>query len=160
MERMPFMRIDGCAGVLLALAAGCSSPCAVEAPPSLLQELGGRGVTDRTTLKVVIRSSEGSFGRDTVVTATEHFIVQGIWDTVYASRPDPYWCACGFDEIEFYTSRDAREPAATLLLNESGSAHLKGKEPREGFRCPGLEPFIRQFLQAEYKKKHPGPVPG
>jgi hypothetical protein len=85
--------------------------------------------------------------------------VQGIWDAIHASRPNSCWFASGFDEIEFYTADDAREPAATLRLNASGSAHLKGKAPQEGFRCPGLEPFIRGLLQAEYKRKHPPSVP-
>lgn len=160
MKRRPFLPVDGWVVALFALAGGCSTPSPGEAPPSLLRELRDRGVTDATTMKVVIRSSEGNFGRDTVVTADEHFIVQGIWDGIYASRPDSHWCACGFDEIDFYTAKDAREPAATLRLNASGAAHLKGKTPREGFRCPGLQPFVQDLLQAEYRKKHPGSVSG
>jgi len=154
MKPKTYLPIDARIAPLLFLVAGCSSPSAADRHASLLRELGERGVTDLTTAKVVVRSNEGNFGSDTAITATEHFIIQGIWDTIYASRPDPYWAASGFDEIALYTSREASESAATLLLNVSGSVHLKGKTPREGFRCPGLEPFIHNLLEAEYKKKH------
>jgi len=111
-----------------------------------------RGISYLTTRKVVIRGSEGGYGADTVFLATEDFIIQEIWDTIYVSRPYHIWCACGFREIEFYEWENAKQPIVTLCVNKTCETHIKGKTPKEGFRCPGLTDYLTKLLKYEYEK--------
>ena len=125
---------------ILLVLSGC-------AQPSLVGQMKARGVTYLNTKKVVIRDCEGGFGGNVVVSATEQFIIQEIWDRIYLSRPYHCWAACGWGEIEFYLSEDANTPAVVLEVNETDETHLKGKTPDQGFRCPGLQEYIDQFLR-------------
>ena len=142
------MKTSGMLWFCLATAiwvAGCSGP-------SLVGQMKARGVSDLETGKVVIRGSEADFGSETEVTATADFIIQKVWDSVYASRPYHTWAASGYREIEFYRRPDDPQPVLTLLVNATDETHIRGRTAQDGFRCPGLHEYLMMLLEKEYQK--------
>lgn len=140
--------------LLTLLAPGCLSRPAREAPlkPTLVRELEARGISHENTDLVLIRDTEGGYGMRAHVIAGEQFVIQEIWDSIYDSRPYSRWCACGFRKVEFYRDDDPRHLVVTLLVNETGEAHLEGKGPEDGFRCPGLFEVLSRLLDAKYRR--------
>jgi hypothetical protein len=132
--------------IFLLLLVGCAGP-------SLVREMSNRGASYLQTGKVAIRGSEADVGSQITVEAKEGFIIQRIWDTIYASRPYTAWAASGFREVEFYRWEEDLEPVAVLLVNVTDEAHFKGQTPKDGFRCPGLSDYLMTLLVAEAKKR-------
>lgn len=133
--------------MLVSFISGCTKP-------TLVDQMQSRGISYLNTQKVVIRASEGGYGSDTVVNVEEEFIIQRIWDSIYVSRPYHRWSASGDEQVEFYSSREDSKPRLTLMVNVSDLARIKGQTYNEGFRCPGLNEYLQEWLKREYEKKH------
>ena len=139
---------------VVALICGCITQPQPEDPfkPPLVRELEVEGVTHLNTDRVIVRDTEAGYGGHAHVIAGEQFIVQEIWDSIYASRPYHKWCASGFRKVEFYKDDNPENRVVTLLVNETGEAHLEGKGPEDGFRCPGLVEVVSRLLDYKYRK--------
>ena len=137
--------------VLCVLAVGC-------AEPTLVQAMKARDIREENTLKIVLRGSEADFGSTIWVECVYPSIIPEIWDSIHASRPYGVWFASGNRRLEFYTDMDGQTPALTLLVNESGAAHIlegAGAYPPR-YRCPGLHELLMKLLKEEYDQQHEG----
>lgn len=131
----------------LFLLVGCASP-------SLVHDLKARDITYLNTKKLVIRGSQADVGADVVVELASPFIIQTIWDMIYLSRPYHLWYMSGYRILELYTSEDATVPDVTLLVNESDKTQIEGKDHDDGYRCPGLNTYLMEFLKNEYERRN------
>ncbi len=123
---------------------GCESP-------SLQDQLAARGVVYDRCPKIVIVGSESGYGSIDVTMVALAPEIQEVWDTIIPARPYDRRCACGYRRVEFYTHEDSNTPAATLLVNETGTTYLEDAEKLEGFYCPGLRPLTERLLRAKFK---------
>jgi hypothetical protein len=128
------------------LLGGCTHP-------TLVHDLKARNVTYLNTVKVVIRGSQGDVGADTVVELPFQFAIQAIWDTIYLSRPYDRWAMSSYRILELYTHADATMPDVVLLVNETDRVTIEGHEDGQGYRCPGLDAYLMEFLTHEYERK-------
>ena len=141
--------------VLLVLLAPCVGGCA---PNTLQRRLADRGVVYDRCPKIVIVGSEADYGPISV-TLTASPMSQEVWDTIIPARPFKIWYASGYRQVRFYTHEDSTEPAAILLVNASGAAHIEGDGDgpdwtQEGwYYCPGLGPFVMKLLEAEHQRR-------
>lgn len=150
---MKSVTMTACLIAAWASAAGCGPSASPKEDLTLVGQMRRRGISHLDTRKVVIRGSEGCYGADTIVVATEGFIIQKIWDTIYMARPYHTWAASGYREIEFYHWEKDPEPVVVLRLNVTDEAHFRGQTAKEGFRCPGLSEYLTGLLKRAYEKR-------
>jgi hypothetical protein len=133
--------------VLLLLLGGCANP-------SLVRDLKARNMTYLNTTKVVIRGSQADVGADVVVEVASQFVIQAIWDMIYLSRPYDRWAMSGYRILELYTHDDTTIPDVVLLVNETDKTQIEGNDDAQGYRCPGLDEYLMEFLRPEYKRRN------
>ncbi len=126
--------------------SGCESTSLV----TLMKE---HGVTHENTSKIVLHGSEGDVGADISLQVTEDFLIQGIWDTIYQSRPYTTRCACGDRKAEFYVKKDSLKPALVLWINGTDACHIDSDSEPERFRCPNLDSLVMDLLKGELERK-------
>ncbi|MCK4293706.1 MAG: hypothetical protein KAY65_10955 [Planctomycetes bacterium] len=143
----------------LLLSAGCTNN-------SLVKRLKDHGVTPSNTTKLKFISSEGAFGGDVYVITEEPEVIKSVWTRIYSATLTNFWVASGDHRVEFYTSKQAKQPAATVMVNGTDAARLEGDywhhfdEHRKGYyglwRCPGLERLVTWHLRKEYERRKDG----
>jgi hypothetical protein len=115
---------------------------------TLQDQLGARGVRYDSCGRIDIVGSEADVGdfRVPVVSSDPDF--QNVWTAIIHSRPYKVWYASGYRRIEFFLGADSTTAVATLLVNESGGAHVKeaAGEPQR-FYCPGLHELAMRRLR-------------
>lgn len=141
---------------LFFLSAGCANNL-------LVKRLKDHGITPDNTAKLKFIGSEGAFGGDVYVITEDPEVIKSVWTRIYSATPTNFWAASGFQRVEFYTSREAEQSAATLMLNVTDAAYVEGDlwyhidSDREGYyglwRCPGLEKLVMWHLKREYERR-------
>lgn len=154
--KVTFYSILAC---VLLLLTGCATN-------SLVQRLKDHGVTPSNTAKLKFISSEGAFGGDVYVITEDPEVIKSVWTRIYSATPTNFWVASGSHGVEFYTSKQAKQPAATVMVNGTDAAHLEGdywhhfNAHRKGYyglwRCPGLEKLVYWHLRKEYERRKDG----
>jgi len=131
----------------LLVLCGCASP-------ALVNRMKAHGVTHLNTGKIILYGSEADVGSHVSVKIEEHFLIQGIWDTIYQSRPERVWYASGYRRANFYADTDLDHPAFTLWINASDACHINKQTER--FRCPKLHSVVMRLLQDAHEKRKKG----
>ncbi|MCK4293707.1 MAG: hypothetical protein KAY65_10960 [Planctomycetes bacterium] len=145
---------------ILLVLTGCSTN-------PLVKKLRDRGVMPASTAKLKFIGSKNDFGTDISVTTEDQHVIKAVWSSIYsATKTNPY---AGFDfgRIEFYTSKKAEWPAATLLVNPTDDSFLEteflyqynGESDRMLglMRCPGLHKLRMWHLEKSISEQRENP---
>jgi hypothetical protein len=145
---------------LFFLSAGCANNL-------LVKRLKDHGVIPDNTAKLKFIGSPGALGGGFYVITEDLDVIKSVWTHIYSATPTNLWAASGFHRVEFYTSREAEQSAATLMLNATDAAYVEGNlwyhmdSDRDGYyglwRCPALEKLVMWHLRKEYERRKNGP---
>lgn len=141
---------------ILLVLTGCSTN-------PLVKKFRDRGVTPVSTAKLKFIGSKNDFGIDISVTTEDQDVITAAWNSIYsATAVEPYG-GSDFGRIDFYTSKKAEWPAATLIVYPNGASFLE-TEFRYQYdnennkilglmRCPGLHKLRMLRLEKEHNKR-------
>jgi len=160
--------------MLLSIISGCSKSGFVEdsylsnsSVNALVKNLYARGAKPYSTAKLVFSGSEGDYGADTRVVITDRQVIDKVWRSILNSKPYARFSACGYQKIEFYSTRCSNTPLATLTVMcgdvyHGDAAYVEGtgpfpwdssKEGRVGvYECEGLNELVLKYLKEEYER--------
>jgi len=152
--------------VLSALVfGGCSSVQSCDTDNELLCDLYRTGVTEVNTRRMVFEGSEANFGYLRV--EVDKDTIDKVWSMLHQSEQGGQAYACGWVTIEFYNSRYRAKPNASLRIrcggDDSGmyitqsqrTIYDKKAMRFIGFyQCAGLEQYVIQTLEEEYRKQN------
>lgn len=141
---------------ILLVLTGCSTN-------PLVKKFRDRGVTPASTAKLKFIGSKNDFETDISVTTEDQDVITAAWNSIYsATAVEPYE-GSGFGRIDFYTSKKAEWPAATLLVNVKDAAFLEteflyqydttSEQYLSLMSCPGLHKLRMWHLRKEHERR-------
>lgn len=141
---------------ILLVLAGCSTN-------PLVKKFRDRGVTPASTAKLKFIGSKNDFGTDVSVTTEDKDVITAAWNSIHSATAFEPYGGSDFGRINFYTSKKAKWPAATLLVNVKDAAFLETEflyqydttsEQYLGLMsCPGLHKLRMWHLKREYERR-------
>lgn len=143
----------------LALVATLALQTACASPGPVVRDLGTRGVTERSTAKVVFIGATGEPGGRTRVTVVEPGVSRAIWTALRAAKPAEAQRLVNPRTLEIYDGIGSRIPAAAFLVE--GDQITPADQPQTGaYSAPGLYDLMGLYLQGERDRlQRLNPVP-